>query len=235
MSAPKRSKEQRNADMNRLAVLYVKRIPQSVMAEEMGVSQGQISQDIKKLLQKWESEQINQIDRYKHEELTRINSIEAEMWEQWELSKGKGNKTIFKSTSGKIKKKDPSLDTATNFIKNPEFWREEQTEESSSGNMEYMRGIMWCIEERCKIIGLHAPKKLANTNPEGDKEAGADARRELLDMISRVADRLNPSQNPVEKVIDVEARQIETTDLAGKIKEDRMSRLLPATIPTRTV
>lgn len=228
MARPTRTPQQRIADQNTLAALYVKRIPQAVIGEQLGISQGQVSQDIKKLLKKWESEQINQIDRYKHEELERINLIETEMWEQWEISKGKGKTIVFKSTSGKIKKKDSALDTATNFIKNPENWREEQTQESASGNMEYMRAIMWCIEERCKIIGLHAPKKLANTNPEGDKEAGEDARKELLDMISRVADRINPSQNPNEKIIDVEARELDPSEIASHIKATRPFKFLPA-------
>jgi len=33
-----------------------------------------------------------------------------------------------------------------------------------SGNPAFLRGIEWCINKRCDLLGLDAPKKLENMN-----------------------------------------------------------------------
>lgn len=199
MARPHRSKSQRDADMNTLATLYVKRIPQSEIAKQLGVSQGQISQDLKKLLQHWESDQSNKIDQYKREQLERINVIEEEMWKQWELSIKDGYSETTKSKSGKfVSGKGATITGTAKKEMDEEFWRIMETKGSTRGNMEYMKGVMWCVQERSKIWGLYAPKKIAATNPEGDKEAGLNAREELFAMVERVAERLKPKEDSVD-------------------------------------
>ena len=55
------------------------------------------------------------------------------------------------------------------------------------GNPAYLTGVQWCISERCKIIGINAPMKIAPTDPSGDNPymlASADSLRKLAEEIA---------------------------------------------------
>lgn len=186
----KRTKEQREADLNILADLYVKQVPQMEIAKRLGISQGQVSNDLKRLLRRWEETRIHQIDRYKHEELRRINMIEAEMWECWEKSKTTPKTVIQKGKSGVV---DPVPG------KDREYWRAGSTEEMPvGGDMQYINGIQWCVQQRIKILGLASPTKIAQTDPTGQFEATSSAKDELLNMLSGIIKRMKP-ETPEEK------------------------------------
>jgi hypothetical protein len=231
----KRSKQQREADMNTLAKLYVRGTPQVEIGRQLGISQGQVSIDLKRLLKKWEETRFNDIDRYKHEQLLRINLIEEEMLEAWERSKTKGKRTVTLSKSGEIGK---ALDPVTGKEVRDEtekYWRAgSQEEEPVSGNMEYMNGYIWCQQERAKILGLYAPKKLANTDPTGEHEAGTSARDELMGLVNSIVKRMVPENDQEKDFVEgVLVNQLEEEDgldedlpeLAKRLNRERMKRL----------
>ena len=39
-----------------------------------------------------------------------------------------------------------------------------------TGDPRYLAGVQWCVEQRCKILGLNAPQKVAPTDPTGTRE-----------------------------------------------------------------
>ena len=53
----------------------------------------------------------------------------------------------------------------------PEYFRTSTTDDGSRGNPFYWEQIKWCRNERAKLLGLYAPKKVAATNIAGDEEA----------------------------------------------------------------
>ena len=242
MASPKRSLARKEADFNILADRYVMGVPQYEIAAEIGISQGQVSQDIKKLLKRWEASQVQKIDVLKAEQLLRINKIEREAWDQWNKSKTTPRKVVTKSHSGSASKPTP------------EFARMSTTTEDAMGDPAYMGHIMWCVSERSKLLGLYAPKKIANTNIEGDKEVSGSGVKELMDMINDVADRLSkapplPSIDGEvlenDEVVDVPSEAIamykpldsvkypsETADLIKKRNKERANPT--ATIPEGT-
>ena len=235
-----RTKEQREADMNTLARLYVKGTSQMEISKRIGISQAQVSIDLKKLLKQWQDTRLNEIDRYKHEQLLRVNMIEEEMWAAWEKSKTKGKKTTTKGKAGKlIEKKDPLTGMKSKVEGDEEYWRVgEQEEEPIGGDMQYMNGIQWCMQERAKILGLYAPKKVANTDPTGEKEAGISAKEELMGMLTGIVKRMNPEteeeKNYVEGVLVNELdkdHSIQDVDeeslppLARMLNRERVKRL----------
>ena len=250
MAAPKRNKLQREQDLSVLTKLYFKKVPQVEIAKQLGISQGQVSQDLKKLVKKWEESNLHQIDRFKAEQLDRINTIEEEMWDAWELSKTTAKKIHTKSKSGKFIK-----DPLTKSVQpdEGEFWRAGMTEEETrGGDMQYMNGVMWCCQERAKILGLYAPKKVANTDPTGDKEAGVSAREELMGMIGKIADKLAPAlaknvtpQPANGEIIEVESFTADAEnsmqvpdpampELARLLKDESKRRMLPPAQPMNT-
>ena len=243
MPAPKRNKLQREQDLNTLTKLYFKHVPQVEIARQLKISQGQVSQDLKKLVQRWEAANLHEIDRYKAEQLDRINMMEEELWDAWELSKTTAKKVHSKTKSGRFTK-DPLLGTVE--AGEGEFWRAGVTEEETrGGDMQYFTGIQWCCQERAKILGLYAPKKVANTDPSGDREAGISAREELMGMISSIANKLAPelaknvTPHPVTgQVIDVEDFTADAENskevpnpyepqLAKLLKKERKRRVTP--------
>lgn len=252
MAAPKRDKLTREQDLNVLTKLYFKHVPQTEIAKQLGISQGQVSQDLKKLIIRWEEVNLHQIDRYKAQQLERINVMEEEMWDAWELSKSVAKRIHTRSRAGKMKK--DSVTGAVDHDENDGFWRTGlQEEETRGGDMQYFNGIQWCCQERSKILGLYAPKKIASTDPSGDKEAGRSAREELMGMISSIADKLGPAlaknvtPNPITgAIIDVEdfsadadnsttLPEVHMPELAKLLKGENKRRALKSYVPENLV
>ncbi len=232
----KRSKEQRESDMNILSKMYIRNKSQMEIGRTLGISQGQVSNDLKKLLKRWEDTRLNDIDQYKAEQLQRINHIEGEMWTAWELSKTKGKITISKSKSGEmVKMLDPS--TGREFkMDDDRYWKAGEIEElpTGGGDMQYMNGIMWCVQERSKIMGLNAPKKIAATDPTGTIEAGQSAKEILGDIIGGILKRAEKSDKELigSKLMEIgDNNEIDVSSgsvLAQKIRDEKIRRLPPA-------
>ena len=229
----KRTKAVKEEHMNAIAKLYIRGTTQMDMARTLGVSPGQISNDLKKLLKSWEENRMHDIDRYKNEQLARINAIEEEMWAAWEKSKTAKKVVVNKSKSGEML---DVLDPATGKtmkVQTDKYWRAGTTEEEpTNGDIQYMNGIMWCVQERAKIVGLYAPKKVAQTDPTGEHEAQS-AKEILGGIIGGILKRAEGSdKNLVEgellsldgdNTIDVEAD--DTPELARRLKDERVKRL----------
>lgn len=228
----KRSKELKEEHLNAISKMYVRGVTQMEMASRLGVSQGQISADVKTVLKQWQDERLHDIDRYKNEQLVRINSIEEEMWTAWEKSKVTKKVVINKSKSGEMSDVfDPTTGKMTK-TQTDKYWRAGTTEEEPvNGDMQYMNGIMWCVQERAKIIGLYAPKKVAQTDPTGEFES-TSAKEILGDIIGGILKRAEPDKEIVEgelleldgdNIIDVEAD--DTPELARRLREAKLSKL----------
>lgn len=195
----KRTKAEKQEHLNTLSRLYVKGATQMDMAKTLGISQGQISNDLKLLLKRWEEERIDSIDGYKHQQLLRINIIEEEMWAAWEKSKTTKKVIINKSKSGEMSDGFDITTGKPTKLQTDKYWRAGTTEEEPvAGDMQYMNGIMWCVQERAKIIGLYAPKKVAQTDPSGNHEAQTSAKEVLGDIIGGILKRAKKDSNIVE-------------------------------------
>jgi transposase len=253
MAKTTRTRQQRERDKNILVELYVKGYPQHEIAKRLGVSAGQVSSDWNKLIREWEETRFAELDRYRHEQLKRIDMIEREMWAAWELSKTLKKTSSTKSKSGEFvtkKDKKKNISPATAFIagigvgdddddlpkvSEEKYWRASVTEEDpTGGDMQFMNGIMWCVSERTKLLGL-AVKKIAQTNPEGDKEAGSGIRDELmalLDDVTKHAEigaaqsaKLLEEGEAQENIIDAEVEYHPDYEIARQIKAERIKRL----------
>lgn len=193
----KRPKEVKEEHLNQIAKLYVRGTTQMDMAKMLGVSQGQISSDLRLVLKKWQEERLHDIDRYKNEQLVRINAIEEEMWAAWEKSKTTKKVIINKSKSGEMLDVIDPVTGKMTKQQSDKYWRAGTTEEEPvSGDMQYMNGIMWCVQERAKILGLYAPKKVANTDPTGEFES-TSAKEILGDIIGGILKRAEPEDKNI--------------------------------------
>lgn len=147
MAAPKRTKHQRELDLERISAMYLTGLSQDEIARRVGVSQGQVSYDLKEIHRRWREQTTLNIDEAKQRELERIDVLERTYWDAWRLSKEERTKT---RTSSKGQDKSASIE-----------------KESLTGNPAYLAGVQWCIEQRCKLLGLNAPTRTEVTGKDG--------------------------------------------------------------------
>ena len=143
MPGRRRSTAELTRDRRRIADLYLAGWTQTDIADELGVSQPTVSGDLKALQRDWLASSLIDFDAAKAQELAKIDRLEREYWTAWEESRR--DKEI--SITEKIASEKPR-DKA-------QIRREGQV-----GNPSFLSGVQWCIERRCKILGLDAPKGL---------------------------------------------------------------------------
>ena len=120
------------------------------------LSTATIHRDIQALLNEWRESRLANIDDALQLELTRIDDIVKELWEQWEKSKEDYTRTQRK------RKGAPTKNNTTNnedgSIKT--YSIEEQTQQVLGlGNPAYIAEIRQQLSERRKLLGLYAPEK----------------------------------------------------------------------------
>ena len=134
---------QREKDLADIADRYLRlHEPQAVIAAALNVAQSTISADIKVLVKRWQASALMDVDQAKAEELARINRLELEYWDAWEASQLDKESTIAEKVSG--------TETRT---------KAQKRSEGQCGNPTFLAGVQWCIERRCKIIGVDAPTR----------------------------------------------------------------------------
>lgn len=137
---------EREARREKVAELYLKHYKQTeimTMITQYGfaaVTQGTISNDLKAIQERWRNSSIMDMNEAKQRELARIDTLEMEYWRQYEESKKPRQIASEKSSPGK----------------HETMKRAEQR----TGDTRYLSGIQWCIEQRCKILGVNAPVKI---------------------------------------------------------------------------
>lgn len=148
-----RSTSQKIRDRRRIADLYLQGETQIDIAEKVGISQGTVSRDIKFLQDFWLKSSLIDFDEAKSKELAKVDRLEREYWDAWERSCEDAESTT---------EKEIELDDRT--------IRKEatQTAKGQAGDPRFLAGVQWCIEKRCKILGLDAPIKKDVLNKELD-------------------------------------------------------------------
>jgi len=132
-------------DRREIARLYLRGELQSEIGDKLGLSQQTISNDLKVIQEQWKVDRGDDINERKNIELAKIDALEIEYWSAWiESLKDEQTKKAIKAGDKEI--------------------RQEMIVKGQSGNPAFLRGIEWCINKRCDLLGLDAPKKLENMN-----------------------------------------------------------------------
>lgn len=167
MASNKRTTFQIERDRQDIADKYLQGWTQSRIAEYLNndanrgyqLSRQMISYDLQRIQEDWRESALIDIDEAKTQELAKIDRLEREYWDAWEKSKEDAvSKTIERYMSGTDKK------TANKRVK-----EQERTSEQF-GDSAFLRGIQWCIEQRCKILGIDKPPAVDDDLGEADNE-----------------------------------------------------------------
>lgn len=147
MSAHTRTKAQVERDRIEVARYYLQGKYQHEIAQLLGISQQQVSFDLKAVQSHWRDVPGLQLTELKTKQLAKIDLLEQEYWEAWQNSK---------------KPKD-----VTNTSKEGDRIRVGKRSEPRNGNPQFLQGIERCIAERNKMLGLYAATKSELTGADG--------------------------------------------------------------------
>ena len=199
MAAPKRTKHERERDLEIISELYLRGWTQRRIAARIGVSHTQINRDLKTIQKRWMDSSVRNFDDARAEELARIDELERTYWKEWERSRE--DKVTVKTR--KQAKDAPKSDG----------WSKDENDEKSTirtadhteivehrlGDPRYLEGVRWCIGERVKLLGLAAPiqTKMELTGRDGgpvqteDLGEGKSLRLVYYDMPTDQRQRVN--------------------------------------------
>lgn len=122
------------------------------------LSHQQIAKDVAVILKRWRETCVADLDDLRSAELVRIAAMEAEAWGAWERSKAMHENTSTEQTeSAKDGRKTRAAIHKVQRDPDPR----------------YLQIVQYCIEKRCKLLGLDAPAKFAATTPDGKGESRA--------------------------------------------------------------
>jgi hypothetical protein len=147
-----RTDERREADLVREAELYLKGWSQYQIAADRDISQGTVSNDLKEVHKRWRAAMVETYDELQRRELARVDQLESTYWGEWEKSQ------------------EPKTTEGGKITTRPDG---DKTEEGSKkieeriGDPRYLEGVRWCIDKRCKILGLDAPIRTQSTEVVG--------------------------------------------------------------------
>jgi predicted transcriptional regulator len=181
-----RTKIEREADLDRIAELYLQRYKQAEIAEILGVTQQQISYDLKKIQKRWSESALRSFDQAKAEELAKIDELERVYFDAWRRSQGEieiksvDRERVVLDSENKMYKGVEALsiplvdEDGITVGKEGEIVRTSRRTEYRVGEKAFLSGVEWCIQQRIKIFGIAAPTKIAPTDPTGEKEYGSE-------------------------------------------------------------
>jgi hypothetical protein len=132
---------------DRVADLYVQGLTQCAIAEELGVHQPTVCDDLKKIQRQWRESTVRNFDEAKEMELQKLDRVEREAWAAWERSQ------------------KPAQSTTVEGDGTPK--RSRKTISQRNGDPRYLDTVLKCVAARRAILGLDAPTKIAPTTPDG--------------------------------------------------------------------
>ena len=141
MAARKMTVEQREHHLLKVSDMYLAGRWQYEIATACGVSRQQIGYDIKLLNTRWKESQLANLDEKKLKEIAKIDNLERVYFYAWEKScqdaESRTNKTVQADAGNRIE-----------FV---------HRVDGQVGDAQFLAGVRWCIEQRCKILCLIAP------------------------------------------------------------------------------
>lgn len=193
MTKHKRSKAQRESDLQVIARMYLRGIPQHEMVSELAgirpytITRQQVSYDLKTIHARWLESSLVDFGTAKAKELAAIDDLERTYWQAWEESRQQRRTTTTKKLLGQPESEygDRQKVVLERSVKR----------ERSVGNPAFLSGVQWCISKRCEIFGFDAPKKIEITDWRQEaQEKGIDVTAEFERLVSALEGRESAQQ-----------------------------------------
>jgi hypothetical protein len=105
------------------------------------------------LQQRWQQSALANLNEKKALELAKVDQLERTYWQAWEDSR-KTRETTTSTTE-----KTSAAESIAHAKTPPLRLKAAMRKEARDGNPAFLEGVQWCINKRCAILGLDAPKK----------------------------------------------------------------------------
>ena len=179
MAATKRTSFQIERDRREITDLYCQGWTQFAIVDRLNddvdrnyqLSRQMISYDLRQIQKKWLASALVDFDHIKAQEITKIDRLEREYWKAWEKSQ-EDEETVTQ---------EGTLTTVEKIRK---------TRRGQVGDPRFLAGVQWCIERRCKIIGIDAPTKIDVNWQEEARRDGVDPVSIFEKMVAEAAARM---------------------------------------------
>jgi hypothetical protein len=143
----RRTPDQRERDLAEVSRLRLQGLTQAEIALRLGVSQQQISRDLKRIARQWRAESDRSVRDLIAIELARLDQVESDSWDAWERSCQPATKRTEARGGGRV------TETTVQRVGDPRF----------------LDKVLECIEHRCGLIGLDAPTEHEHTGRDGQQ------------------------------------------------------------------
>lgn len=150
-----RRKAEKDRDYKNIGRLYLQGLAQSEIATQLGISQSTVSRDLQTIQKTWIHDAARDIGERKAQELAKVDALELEYWEAWKRSQENAETRTLKGKGA-----------ASN--EGPADVEQTVRTEGQVGDPRFLTGIQWCIERRCLILGVDAPKRQEITGKDGE-------------------------------------------------------------------
>jgi predicted transcriptional regulator len=160
-----------------VARLYVSGMSQYEIADELQVTQPTISTDLKSIQEMWRERNVAFLSAHKLLELARIDEVERNAWEAWNRSQQDAVET-----SGDL---DDQKKMANVHIKR----------KGQAGAAKFLDIVLGCIDRRCKLLGLDAPIKIAETDVDGNDVTPDERMQRARELVAKYGLGSRPSIN----------------------------------------
>ena len=135
---------------------------------EYSLSYSQIVYDAKLVERQWVEEYLSDVNAAKAKELARVDKIERAAWEEWERSK----RTLARTEKEQIENEQGGADgKAYNRHRKT---RAKKIEQERDADRKFMEIVQWCVDTRCKILGLNAAQRYDISWKKQAQAAGVD-------------------------------------------------------------
>lgn len=157
------TREKRRADVARL-VLEGHTLME--VAAKLGISYGCVWNDISFTRQVWRQQALDDVEQERERELSKLEAVEREALRGWMRSQENALSVQVKDT--------------------PDGSETTKTTKGQAGDHGFLGKIIDCHTRRCKILGLDAPTKIADTDKNGNDLTPDQHRSRLIERLSRI-------------------------------------------------
>lgn len=183
--------------MHTIAHMYCRGYSVYDISKMTGKTIASITKELDNIRTIWKESAIFDFNERISYELKKLDYLETMYWESWEKSKREAE-TSFSEVE--IEDNEDG----------PKRRRSKRTTSLPPGDPRFLEGIRWCIERRCQLLGLDAPKKSAvftanvDMAPVIDELESTRRQQELIGLIKSLASTQQGVSDSGDDVIDAE-------------------------------
>ena len=155
----------------RVARMFRMGMTQQEIAAELRIAQSTVSEDLKIVREEWKKHRVMAWDDRLAELAGEIGGVRAEAWQAWDRSLREVETKTTARTSETAGGPEGGESGPEGAVAAAATIRKQRSRKSGVGNPRFLDIILQTVERECRLFGIDAPLKFAQTDPTGQKES----------------------------------------------------------------